>query len=346
MGPLMKVNILTTLLATVALAACASGANSARADDDRDSDHEGGRFSFAVGGDIPYSDAEALKMDRLIAEVNADHGVRFTLHVGDFKGGSQRCDDALFVTRLQQLQTFARALVFTPGDNDWTDCHRTSNGNYNPLERLARVRALFYPEPHRTLGQRPLKVHTQADVPGFATFVENTLFVRKGVVFSAVHVVGSNNNLAPWNQIYPDDSYDTPRAERVEEFKSREAAALDWLDRSFAHAASIDAAGIVVFMQANPRFNLAPNERERQGFNAVLARLNERTIAFGKPVLLIQGDDHEFIVDKPWDTFTSNPRVENFTRLQGFGSPRVNWVKVRVDRRTLGLFSVEQRIVK
>ena len=39
------------------------------------------------------------------------------------------------------------------GDNEWTDCHRPNNGGYNPLERLAKVRATFFPSPGRTLGQ-------------------------------------------------------------------------------------------------------------------------------------------------------------------------------------------------
>ena len=80
------------------------------------------------------------------------------------------------------------------GDNEWTDCHRPNNGGYNPLERLAKVRATFFPSPGRTLGQHQTKVSSQAD----QGYPENVTYDRAGVAFVAVHIVGSNNSLAPW----------------------------------------------------------------------------------------------------------------------------------------------------
>ena len=38
-------------------------------------------------------------------------------------------------------------LVYTPGDNEWTDCHRANNGAYDPLERLGVVRDGVLPRP-------------------------------------------------------------------------------------------------------------------------------------------------------------------------------------------------------
>ena len=55
---------------------------------------------------------------------------------------------------------FKDPLVYTPGDNEWTDCHRTNNGSYLPTERLAKLRELFYPAPGVTLGGR--KKHTSS----------------------------------------------------------------------------------------------------------------------------------------------------------------------------------------
>ena len=60
-----------------------------------------------------------------------------------------------------QFDRFADPLVYTPGDNEWTDCHRANNGSYNPLERLGKVRQLFFPHPGRTLGQHPVDVASQ-----------------------------------------------------------------------------------------------------------------------------------------------------------------------------------------
>ena len=43
-------------------------------------------------------------------------------------------------------------VVLTPGDNEWTDCHRVAAGEYQPLERLAKLREVFYPVPGMTIG--------------------------------------------------------------------------------------------------------------------------------------------------------------------------------------------------
>ena len=46
---------------------------------------------------------------------------------------------------------------FVPtGDNDWTDCDRTTNGGFNPLERLDHERALFFAT-DRTFGKKALQ---------------------------------------------------------------------------------------------------------------------------------------------------------------------------------------------
>jgi len=86
-----------------------------------------------------------------------------------------------------------------------------------------------------------------------------------------------------------------------------------------------------------------------QGFNAVLARLAERSLAFGKPVLLTHGDSHYFRVDKPMflpHLPTGVSALENFTRLENFGSPSVHWVEVFVDARDPEVFTVVPHIVK
>lgn len=187
-----------------------------------------------------------------------------------------------------------------------------------------------------TTGGQPRGVHTQADDPGYSDFVENVWFRQNDVVFGTVHVVGSNNDLDPWSGIDPSDSYQTPRADRLAEFDARQQAALAWLDRVFAAAA--DARGLFVMIQANPNFELPTANQQRSGFNQFLARLEQLSTAYGRPVVLAHGDNHEFFIDKP----LSNLR---FSRIQTFGSAQVHWVKVHVDPRSSGVFSFEQMIV-
>lgn len=308
-----------------------------------------GSASFALIGDVPYGAAVETKFDNVIANINAAPHVRFVLHTGDVKSGSERCDDSVLKKRFDQLQSFDDAVIVTPGDNDWTDCHRTNNGNYLPTERLAKFREIFYPVAGMTTGEQAFSVRSQAAMAGFESYVENMMWSFKGTIMATVHVVGSNNGLDPWSQIDPADTYATPRADRVAEVQAREAAALAWIDEVFAQAATRKSAGVMIAMQANPNFELPATDIQRQGYNKLLERITRHAVAFGKPVLLAHGDSHYFRVDKPLVgpvKPSGNQLVENVTRVENFGAQNVHWVEVFVSPRDPNVFRIEPRIVK
>ena len=308
-----------------------------------------GSASFALIGDVPYGTAVETKFDRVIASINAAPHVRFVVHTGDVKAGSERCDDALLQKRFEQFQQFRDGVIVTPGDNDWTDCHRANNGGYLPTERLARFREIFYPEAGMTSGQRPFAVRSQAAMAGYAAYVENMMWDFHGAMMATLHVVGSNNGLDPWNQIDPADSYASPRPDRIAEVQAREAAALAWIDEVFAQATARRSAGVMIAMQANPNFDLPAADVQRQGFNKVLERIAQRAVAFGKPVLLAHGDSHYFRVDKPLVAPaqpSGSQMLENVTRAENFGAQHVHWVEVFVDPRDPNVFRIEPRIVQ
>lgn len=303
--------------------------------------------SFALLGDVPYGVSEEPRFDRVIDDINASRTVRFVLHTGDVKQGSERCDDAVYIKRFNQYQRFDDAFIVTPGDNDWTDCHRSNNGSYLPTERLARFREIFYPQVGRSTGKKPMALLSQAATPGHAAhsaYVENTVWQFAGATMATVHVVGSANNLAPWSQIDPSDTLATPRADRMAEYNARLAASLAWIDEVFNRAAAANSAGVMIAMQANPGLEAAAGSSARLGFDEVIARITARSIAFGKPVLLAHGDSHYFRVDKP--LVNAGVSLENLTRVENFGSPNVHWVEVFVDARDPNVFSVVPHIVR
>ena len=51
--------------------------------------------------------------------------------------------------------------MITPGDNDWTDCDRASNGSFNSLERLDHERQVFFGT-SASLGTHPLQQEEQS----------------------------------------------------------------------------------------------------------------------------------------------------------------------------------------
>jgi hypothetical protein len=289
----------------------------------------GGAFSFALIGDMPYGAEGDAKFPNVLAEINADRSLAFTVHDGDFKNGSSLCSDEVFDARLALFNEFRRPFIFVPGDNEWTDCHRANNGGYDPLNRLDYLRTHFFPT-SESLGQQTLTLTRQSDDPAFATYRENVQWVVRNVLFAGVHVVGSNNNLGR-----------TPDADA--EYAERNAANLAWVRNTFARAEEEGRRAVMLVIQANPGFEFAPEQRT--GFNDFLSELEVQVIAFGKPVVLVHGDSHYFRIDKPLLSTSRGRRVENFTRVETFGENDNHWLHVTVEPKNPNVFSFDQRIV-
>lgn len=281
------------------------------------------RFDFVAIGDAPYrTPAHFTHFDRLIGRINGITPA-FTIHVGDVKSGAGRCDDAYFDRIHGMFATFEQPLVYTPGDNDWTDCHRSVSGGYDPLERLARLRRQFFPA-GASLGRRPMKLEQQSQDPKYAAYVENARWEKGGVLFATLHIVASNNNLQRDQAA-------------VNEYIARNAANLAWLSATFDAAVETGAKAVVLAFQADPYFELEGQDDKRSGFADTLALLKARSLAYGKPVLVIHGDNHRLLIDKP--LFFERQLVYNVTRLMVFGENDVQGVVVGVDPDDPDVFS-------
>jgi hypothetical protein len=280
--------------------------------------------TLAVIGDTPYGDEQVAAFPDLVEDVNADPKVRLMLHVGDIKNGSSTCTTERFRDLRALYDTFRDPFVYTPGDNEWTDCHRPALGGYLPTERLDVLRDVFFPQPGVTIGGRPKRVRTQASDLRHAEYVENVRWTRAQVTFATVHVVGSSNDLQPWF-----GAAETPaqRAERLAEFDRRLAADLDWLDETFAEADADGARGVVIAMQADTIVG------SRTGFEAINERIETLASRFGGPVLLLQGDTHRYVVDRPF------PSAPNLTRIVVEGETADEWLRLGVDPRAAELFT-------
>lgn len=274
-------------------------------------------FSFIAIGCMPYArqaDSDAA-YGRVLAEINR-HAPVFAVHLGDIMGGEEACTDDLLRRRLREFDSVDCPLIFTPGDNEWTDVHRT--GKLDPLERLARIRELFFAD-ENSRGRRPLALVTQRRVPALAKFVENARWTHGGVVFASVHVVGSSNN----------DQPSIPGA--VEEWRERDQANAAWIRGTFAEAQAGGAPGVVLFCQANPFTGHA-------GFALFLETLADGARAFGKPVLLVHADEHRYRLETGVRTKAGTAPVPNITRLETFGAADFHGVFVTVDPGSAGVF--------
>lgn len=268
------------------------------------------RFQFAAIGDVPYT--SPAQLDRLVQRVNA-LPVRFTIHVGDIKSGSTVCSDDTFEAVKRQFNAFDQPLIYTPGDNEWTDCHRKNNGPYDPLERLQKLRQIFFGT-NLSLGQHALVLDTQSQDEAFREFSENRRWHTKTVTFATVHLVGSNNN---WQPELPSSS----------EFSKRNDANIAWMRSTFAAAKKNAHHAVVLAMQADTSYQ--DPRVKASGVAQWLDAFRQEALAWGKPVLLIQGDTHEFTVDRPFET--SDPALAHVQRLIVPGEQTAAAVVIDVD---------------
>lgn len=283
-------------------------------------------FTFVALGDMPYTiPADYEKFDRLIARINAQKPA-FSIHVGDIKSGSSPCTDENFKKVSDQFATFEQPLVYTIGDNEWTDCHREKAGRIDPLERLAKVRSMFFATPGQSLGKNPMPVENQPQVMDrFKATVENARFEKNGVVFATVHVVGSNNNLEAGD------------AKTAMEFFERDPANVAWIDAAFRRAMETNAKAVVLAWQADV-MDIAQRENDvprSSGFANTIKAVERGSKAFGRPVLVIHGDVHTFEVGSFLDT--SRKPIPNVTRLEVMGETKVHAVTVTVDPDSPGV---------
>lgn len=296
--------------------------------------HEDAAYSFAVIGDLPYGADQIARFPGWIQQINADPAVRAVLHVGDIKNGSSVCSDDYFDLIRSDFDTFEDPLVYTPGDNEWTDCHRANNGAYDPLERLDKVREVFFDHPGRTLGRHPMRVDSQAR----AGFPENVSFRRADVTFVAANVVGSNNGLQPWTGLGNTE----PTPEQQAAVRDRTANGIAALHQAFARARRAHDRGVVVMQQADmfdPTYTPAPDDIS--AFRPWVQALVDEARHFRGPVYLFDGDSHAYNADRPlatgsdWlTTYDVTGTADNLTRVTVDGSSNnTDYLRVSVNPR-------------
>ncbi|MCF8179444.1 MAG: hypothetical protein K9J74_13130 [Sulfuritalea sp.] len=287
--------------------------------------------SFGLFGDTPYNQWERDNLPELMAQMDRE-SLAFIVHDGDIKSGSSKCSDEAFKEIRDLFQSSATPLVYVPGDNEWTDCHRRSNGAYDPQERLRKLRELFFAG-EVSLGRRPMKLERQSSDPAFADYRENVLWEAGGALFVGLNVSGSNNNFNGGK------SGRGPAAEFIE----RSAANRAWLDQAFALADSRNLAGILIVIHANPDFYAANEGKPRTGYRNFLVQLQEKTRAYAGQVVLVHGDTHYHQIDYPMEDPNTGKTVKNFTRLITIGSPFFGWIKGTADATDPKVFRFKPR---
>lgn len=345
-----------------------------------------GVISIAVFGDSPYGTSptdtsEFEATPAFIASINADPDVSLVLHVGDIHSGKQYCTEAYDRSIYELWTSFLHPVVYTPGDNEWTDCHKTGEGggaynkvtgqidykldaagnpidyaSGNPVANLDLIRSIFFANPGDAIADhKPLLSQATAfdrAFPSDAKYVENVMWSQSSVLFVTLNIPGgSNNDTDVW--------YGAPTmsAEQAQEVAERKGADLRWLDAAFKQAQTVGATAMVLQLQADMWDLDGKAASHIAGYKPFIDSIADHAKAFGKPVLLLNGDSHTYRSDNPlvdnapcvmegadgapvacgddaYDNQTGIYNVPNFHRLVVHGSViPMEWLKLTVDPR-------------
>jgi hypothetical protein len=315
-----------------------------------------GVLSIAVFGDSPYGlkDADTAQFDAtpaFIKTINDDSDISLVLHVGDIHSGKQTCSLAYDQSIYDLWTAFKSPVVYTPGDNEWTDCHKSKEGGLDPLANLAYVRNVFFATSGNAIAvDKPLlsqATHFDANYPSDAEYVENVIWKQSGVVFVTLNVPGGSNN-------DEDNWYGLDRTQaQTDEVLKRTSADLRWLDKAFALAKADHAKSVVIQIQADMWDLDGKDPMHIANYRQFIDSIALHTTQFGKPVLLLNGDSHGYRSDNPLlkgapcvtengatemacsdDAYDSHPNgyhVKNFHRIVVHGSVApMEWVKLDV----------------
>ena len=285
-------------------------------------------FAFGVMGDTGYNPREDAAFTAMMAKVDREE-LAFVVHVGDFAAGND-CSDALYQRRRAEFDASASPFVYTPGDNEWVDCRSARPENRNPVERIARLREVFFAD-RQSLGRRRIEMLAQerciepsAEGCRCPAHPENRFWTRSGVRFVTLNVPGSENNTG------------LDRANDAEARCRNEANAL-WLEQAVRASERSETRALVILFQANPWHS------RRRAYDALLRQVQASAGRVRKPVLVVHGDTHDQRVDQPFVDALGNP-VRNLVRLETFGSPFIGWIKVTVDPDDPQVFRFDPRL--
>jgi len=288
---------------------------------------------IAVVADLPYGlsiddTAQFDKLPAFIKILNDDTSLSAVLHLGDIHSGKEPCTQAYDQSILDAWKKLILPFVFTPGDNEWSDCHKSGQygGAYNavskvieyftsktvksetgtffsyfggdPIKNLDLVRSLFFADATLT---KSIDIHSQATeyntaFTSDAKYKENVWFMKSGVLVVTMNIPGGSNND---NDIW----YGAPTMTDAQktEITERSAANIRWLNSAFAKAKDKGAVGVLIQVQGDmwdidKATSGVSHLSEYKQFVDVIA---SNALSFGKPVLLFNGDSHKFRFDNP-----------------------------------------------
>jgi len=290
-------------------------------------------FKFVAYADMPYTiPNDYPRYEQLIREINTENP-SFSFFLGDTKSGATPCTNEYNQIVKNYFNQFNNALIYSIGDNEWTDCHRSIAGSYDPIERLGKIRKKFF-NSSQSLGKTTRTLVRQADVMSqFSLYVENSYWIQDQFLFVSLNIPGSNNDFER-------------NLKAVNEYFKRNKANLAWIDHTFKVATEKKLAGIIFAFQADMFTGQIQSDDLANGYHDTVLSLSNHAEKFKKAVLLIHGDTHRLRIDQPLKTSDKKYVLENVIRVELMGEDEIQALEITVNAEQNSPFSFRPLILK
>jgi hypothetical protein len=283
-------------------------------------------FDIAVIGHTFPDELGDADLKRTLARADREKPA-FVIAIG-IKSAEEPCSDKLYLQRKALLSRSDRPLVLVVTGDDWTGC-RNSAGRTNAIERLNRIREIYY-DGQEALGGRPLDLNRQSTITKFRSYAENAYWEMDGVLFATINLPARNNHYLL-------------EAGRNSEYEDRLVANRAWLQRLFGMAKRRKLSGLVLFsdgdlrIHAEPGFSLLAGFATKQDGFAETRRL-ARTLAekYAGKVLLVDANREPPVKGDP------APGTLGWRGNLGHVTLRGEWNMLRVAPGSEHLFTLRQ----
>jgi hypothetical protein len=232
-------------------------------------------FGFGVIGQVQTAPNDATPLAQAIAASDADD-LAFVV-VNGFKRVEESCTDDLFAQRHDLFASAKNGVILSLTGSDWSEC-KIPNGRSIAIERLSRIRELFYPDDF-SFGASKIPLIHQSSVPKFRAFSENMRWEVGNILFATVDLPAMNNRYRM-------------EAGRNGEFEDRQIANRDWLHHTFATANFKHKDAIVLFCDGDPMpkstaQHLPDGAQRHDGFADVRQQLSALAAKFPGKILIV-----------------------------------------------------------
>jgi len=318
--PLLTATALAVAMAVVAAMPEARAAQTGSARSSGSSAQTAREFQFSVIGHPLQHGRDEAALKRAIADASQSDSA-FIVATG-IKAANEPCSDKLYTQRHALLNESAQPMIVSLAGSDWSACINSS-GRSNAIERLNRLRELFYVD-GESLGARHLSVTRLSSNAKFRSYAENAHWEYGKVLFATINLPANNNHFRA-------------EAGRNSEFEDRLVANRAWLHRLFTLAERQKMQGIVLFSDGDPGvtveegFSLLPSFRTRQdGFAEVRKQIRTLAEKYKGKVLLIDAQRGA----------TGEAAIQWRDNV-GHLNMAADWAEVRVTPGATALFSIK-----